>query len=169
MSTSRTIIGLTIIALGVLMFGQQFHWWFVSFERWWPIFVLLPGLGFFVTGVKRAGALIPATTLTILGLYFMFEVWTNWSTATVTAFIYPLSVGLGFLLTAERSTKGASGLRFVMWILFASAAVTLISALGQTRYWPILLIMLGVALILRPRDFLRQRENVHPTSETTGQ
>lgn len=156
MYTSRTSIGLAIIAVGVLLFGQQYHWWWFSFEQWWPLFVVLPGLGMFASATmsgqtKRAGIFIPASILTILGLYFFFETWTSWATASTTAFIYPLSVAIGFLLASEKATHGRGGLRFVMWLCLIAAGITLLATVGQTKYWPIALIILGLALMFRPR------------------
>ena len=80
---SKVIYGLLFLAIGVLLifgvFDDRNIWEFI-----WPLFILVPGLSmeldyFANRSPKKVGELVPGGILTILGLFFYFNIFTNFS------------------------------------------------------------------------------------------
>lgn len=153
MSTIRRWVGVLIITVGVISLGQVLRIPLISFFRWWPVFLLIPGFGLF--GRRSIGPFginrIVASILTVLGLYFFFEVWTGWTTATVTAWMYPLSVGIGFLLASESDRAHQRVLQILMWACLLAVVIILFTVFALGAYWPYLCIVLGIFIIGKPK------------------
>ncbi len=62
-----------LLVYALLFFTCEVSGWDIL-ERLWPVFILAPGLGFFMlylTGRREAGLLVPATILTGISLVFL--------------------------------------------------------------------------------------------------
>jgi len=99
LSIANTFWGLLFIILGCLLVTDRiFNLHLFSAYRFWPIFVITPGLifevAYFVTK-KAPGILVPGGILTVLGILFYFESFTDWVFAAYTWPIYLLAVAIG--------------------------------------------------------------------------
>ena len=144
------IIGIVLIGLGLLFIIGRFVD-FGGIGRLWPLFMFIPVAALSATLIKdpknHAGALIPITILTFLGVYFLWLNYTDWSRVAQTWPNFIIAPGLGvlasWLITRERSQ-------------LASAVVILI--LGTAMYARIIMsnlgmrvdrfVLLGILLIL---------------------
>lgn len=165
-NVGNLVVALVLIGLGALfLLGQFFKFNFWSFA--WPMFIIVPGLLFFVgmvLGGKSAGGLaIPGSIVTMVGLILLyqntFNHWESWAYAW--ALIFPTSVGIGLMIQGTWSNKPdllRSGRQMfsVGIIIFVVAAaffelVIGISGRGSiaSYVWPVLLIGLGIYLLLR--------------------
>lgn len=80
-NVSKAIYGLLFLAIGILLifgvFDDRNIWDFI-----WPLFILVPGLSmeldyFANRNTNKVGELVPGGILTILGLFFYFNIFTN--------------------------------------------------------------------------------------------
>jgi phosphatidylserine synthase len=123
--------------------------------KFWPVVLLIPGLAFWSMFLSRRqhkgteGVLIPGTILTLLGAYFMIESLTNYATVAQTSFIYTLIVGLAFFAAYYFGDR-SRGYLIPAWILLGVSALIMLSANARRETWPIILIIVGVWLIVRP-------------------
>ncbi len=172
-ATPNLIAGVALIVLGVVfILIQSVDMSFM--ETWWPLFVLGPGLLFFVTmfasGEKGGSLAIPGSILTTVGLIFFYQNatgdWASWSYAW--ALVAPGSVGVGlyiFGLWGHVPTLRPVGLGLSLagLVLFAGAAAFFEFVLGiggaseviGRVLWPSFLILAGTAFMLSP--WLRRR------------
>ena len=99
LSISSVIWGIFFILLGCLLVADRiFNLDLFNAYRFWPTFVIIPGLifeiAYFVTK-KAPGILVPGGILTVLGILFYFESFTDWSFSEYTWPIYLLAVAIG--------------------------------------------------------------------------
>ena len=151
--------GLVLILIGVLFLavqlipglrGQGFHW---------PLFVIGVGGFLFVLGLitKTPSLSIPACVVAGIGglLYWQFLTgrWESWSYAWA---LIPGFVGLGMLLTGllgerrQEMFRGGISLLVISLVLFVIFGSFLGGYFGLGEYWPVLLIVLGLFLLIRP-------------------
>ena len=160
-----SIVGLIFIGLGIIFaLGQIFQVNFLQF--FWPFFVIVPGLMFFVGMVaagKPGGPLaIPGSIVTTVGLILLFDsltgMWHNW--AYVWALIFPTSIGAGMVIAGRWSDSRemrANGRRVftIGAIIFLAFGAFFELVLNISRnpvvpyLWPALMIVVGVLLLLR--------------------
>jgi hypothetical protein len=145
----------------------------VDLEKLWPGFLLLAGVAFWLQylfgGDRDPGLVFVGTLATLLGLFFFLftlEVelpWEfenlsgpmKWDDNAVLWPVYPLVVGIGLLvLSIFDQDWGAFGVGLVAVVVGVFA---LIFTLGRpdgleelAQFWPILLIIFGIGLLLRP-------------------
>jgi hypothetical protein len=166
---AATVGGIVLVGLGVLFLVQQA----VGFDLGrfgWPVFVLLPGLGFllaFAMGRRgTAGMAVPGCVLTTIGLILIlqntFELWQTWAYAWA---LIPASVGLGLRLQGERLNqprviKTGTGmlegflLAFVVLAAFFELILDLSHFVGgglRGTLGPAVLILAGIYLLMRRR------------------
>ena len=184
------IFGLILIGLGTVFLLAQFL--NISFWRFfWPFFIIIPGLLFFLGMVmagKSAGPLaIPGSIVTTFGLILLYQSVTNhWASwAYVWALIFPTSVGIGLIIHGAWSeqpnvrNQGMGWLRTGM-ILFAIGGVFFEFIVGISGLrisdvaGSVLLIVIGVYLLLRAGGLRLVRtaspkldEQTPPSVETT--
>ena len=136
MKRYSTFPGLLLIVAGVLLLASnlgifRFNWAFI-----WPLFLLGPGLSFefsYFTTRRNPGVLVPGGILTLYGVFFYFNMLTNWSfmDSLWPIFILGPSVGLfqlylfggrdrGILIAS--SILGFISLSFLTISLFGFAA-----------------------------------------------
>jgi hypothetical protein len=157
---------LLLILAGVVILALQFvpgwqEW--VSAERGWPLIVVGAGAALFVIGLA---ADIPALGVPacivggIGGLLYWQNATGHWETWAYAWALIPGFVGIGVILAALlegkwRDLGGGAWLIFISLVLYAVFASFLggVSVLGP--YWPALLIVLGIALLVRRLAFAR--------------
>ena len=168
----RPIVGVGLVIVGGLFLLAQvgvalpaFSWHYL-----WPLFVLIPGLllfvGMFQGGKQAAGAAVPASVVTMVGLILLYQNSTNhWhSWAYVWALIAPTSIGIGQMIAgwwggqpavvrAGRRLVNAGIALFVIFAVFFELVLN-ISGFGRSFggiVLPVLLIAAGAGLIARER------------------
>jgi hypothetical protein len=157
---------LLLILAGVAILALQFvpgwqEW--VSAERAWPLIVVGAGAALFVIGLAAdiPALAVPACIVGGVGclLYWQNATghWESWSYAWA---LIPGFVGIGIILAAlaegrARDLAGGAWLIFISLVLFAVFGSFLggVSVFGP--YWPVLLIVLGLALLVRRLAFAR--------------
>ena len=160
MSKSGVFGGLFLVVVGGLLLANNLgEWHMFSMERLWPIFVLISGLVFelgYFSRDRNTGFLVPGGILTIMGLLFFFETFTDWQFAAFTWPIYPLAVAIGLFQLYIFSGRPRALLAPV-FILTAVTGVAIATMFINTiQQWinlglvfPILLVLAGLLLILR--------------------
>lgn len=160
------IIGVLLVALGIVfllasLLGNN------VVGTWWPLFIIVVGLLFFVPLFLREASwgafAIPGSVLTMTGLVLLFQnffdAWQTWAYAW--ALIAPFSVGVGLYIFGTHATqpglKDAGGVvmkvglvLFLLFGFFFEGLVGVSGSLSLRIVWPILLILLGVWIMLRP-------------------
>ncbi len=177
MSVNRSNIGvvaagLILTGIGVLfllgqIFNQSAFWHF-----FWPFAVIGFGALFFVAmlagGKSMAFMAIPGSIVTVSGLMLLFQNltsdWVSWSYGwTVTL----ISVGLGiFLMGAyegneQRRQAGISVMKVgaILFVIFGAIFGMIFSFFGPRQYFfPVLLILLGVYLVISRIGLFRTRK-----------
>ncbi|WP_392486189.1 LiaF transmembrane domain-containing protein [Haloimpatiens sp. FM7315] len=160
MKKTSTIWGFVFIAFGaVLLLNQFFPNNIINIEYLWPVFVLIPGLsmeiGYF-SKKKNPGVLVPGGILTVIGILFFFEVFTDWRFSEYTWPFYLLSVAFG-LLQLYLFSKRNKGLLIPIAILTVIALSSFLSMifnnfLGWVDYSlvvPIIFILFGVYILAK--------------------
>jgi len=155
------IVSMILIGLGVLiLFGQVLH-----IGALWPLFIIVPGLMFFVGmafGGKAAGPLaIPGSIVTMVGLILLAQSWLDHFESWVYAWaLIPVAVGIGMVIHGmwsgdERTAHNGRRVMTIGMIIFLTmgAFFELIFNLSKTEVggyiWPILMIGAGVFLLAR--------------------
>jgi hypothetical protein len=181
--TNRTslVFGGLLIGLGVLfLIGEIFR--VNVWEYAWPMFILIPGLIFFgITvsgGPSSAGFAIPASIITTVGLIFFFQALTGHyaSWAYAWTLIFPTAVGLGMFIMGSQSDdesmrkqgKGFLRAGLVLFVLLGfifEAIFRMGDSFLSRLFWPSVIILFGVYLILRQAGLFRSTTPVKPAVE----
>lgn len=165
---SSILGGLLLILLGLVFLSFQLFpdlWGGFRIEMSWPLIVVGVGLFLLVFGlaIGEAGMAIPACIVAGIGgiLYWQnmtgrFETWAYaWT-------LIPGFVGVGTILSGilggtklRESLEGGLGMILTSAVMFAIFGTFLggLNLFGE--YWPVLLILLGLILLIR--SFLRRR------------
>lgn len=158
---SRLTVGVILILLGIWFLALQI---FPGLQAWaqvqlgWPLIIVAVGaiLGLIGLLAGTPAMAIPACIVAGIGgiLYWQNATgdWTSWSFAWA---LIPGFVGLGILLASvlgDRSQSASSGawLILISLTLFAFFGSFLGGAALFGPYWPALLILLGIILLIRP-------------------
>jgi len=147
MSTSigrNAKVGITLIVLGVFFLLHNLN--IIRIHEWWPIILMLGGLGFFLVWFSdrtQTGLLLPAAILFVLGCQFLF-LNADWP-------IYVLAPALGFWLMYLLGQKD-TGLLIPAFILTVIALVGWFEGSVMEVLWPVLFIVLGVVLLFLGRS-----------------
>jgi hypothetical protein len=151
--------GVILILIGGLLFAAQVMPDFIP-DFWrvfsWPWIIVGVGLFLLALGavVGEPGLAVPATIVGgiggILAYQFYSNDWTSWSYIWA---LIPGFVGLGIvlmnLLGGDASIKDGGRLLMISFILLAVFG-SFFGAMGMAgKYWPVLLILLGVFLFGR--------------------
>ncbi len=164
----RMIAGVALIVLGVgFIVTQNLELDFLS--TWWPLFVLVPGVAFFlmmlVSGEKGGALAIPGSIISTLGMLLLYQNltgdWASWSYAW--ALLAPGSVGVGLLIFGAWSHIASLrpvglGLSIAGVVLFIGAAAFFEIVLGVGGagaivgrvLWPAFLILAGAVIMFSP-------------------
>ena len=160
MNKSGVFGGLILVVAGAMLLANNLGSWnLFSMERWWPLFVLVPGLIFewgFFTGERNPGLLVPGGILTTIGLLFFFETFTDWQFAAYTWPGYPLAVAIGLFQLYLFSGRPRGVLVPVFILTVVSAVAFIAMFMNAMQRWvnlglvlPILLVVAGLLLIFR--------------------
>ncbi len=167
------VISIILILLGLWFLAVEFVPWlsaWVGGDRGWPLTIVAVGLGLFIVGLVTGapGMSVPACIVGGIGglLYWQNATghWESWAYAWA---LIPGFGGVGTmlmgLLSGQWRTVGAGAWTlFVSLVLFAVFG-SFLGGLGLFgAYWPALLIMLGVLLLVRA--LLAPRPKVTPVT-----
>lgn len=154
MKVSDFIIGLGLIILGAIFLFENFGYIEFDFQVMWPLLLILGGLSFWI-GYFRSrqdyGLLMPGTILIVYGLMFWFcaiEGWWNLE------YLWPgfmLAPGLGFVFMYLFGRK-EKGLLIPAGILIGMSAIFAFRYTTVLRFWPVVLIGIGIYLIYKHSD-----------------
>ena len=159
--------GAILILVGAVLFAAQVLPDFMP-DFWeifsWPWIVIGIGLVLFVLGaaVGEPGMAVPATIMSGLGGILAYQWYTgDWQSWSYIWTLIPGFVGIGIvlmsLLGGDASLKDGSTLMFISFIMLAVFG-SFFGAVGMAgRYWPVLLILLGVVLMIR--TFFNKKES----------
>ena len=159
--------GSILILVGAVLFSAQVLPDFMP-DFWeifsWPWIVIGIGLVLFVLGaaVGEPGMAVPATIMTGLGGILAYQWYTgDWQSWSYIWTLIPGFVGIGIILMSllggNASLKDGTTLMFVSFIMLAVFG-SFFGAVGMAgRYWPVLLILLGVVLMVR--TFFTKKES----------
>ena len=171
LGSTRIVVGGIIIVAGLLLLlGRLID---LDLGVLWPLFVLIPGVVFLVSGLAAApggpgtAATVTGSQMTGLGLLLLFQnitgLWQTWAYAW--ALVWPTSIGLGLAargtLSAEESTA-RSGLKtalvgFIMFVVGFAFFEGILNISGSSLGWfgdlalPALLIGTGLIVMFRRR------------------
>ena len=158
---TNIILGLLLILAGTLFLAQQYYpalriWEYFTFS--WPWYVIGAGALLLLLGllVGAPGMAVPATIVAgIGGLLYWQQSAGDWRSWAYTWTLIPGFVGLGIILEGLLAGKLRGGLRAGGLLVVLSAILFLVfsSFLGGPAllgvYWPALLILIGLWLIIR--------------------
>jgi hypothetical protein len=161
------VLGWALVGLGALFLVFQVLG--VSLiSVFWPFFIIIPGLLFFVgmiMGGKSASPLaIPGSVITGTGLLLFYQAitghWASWAYAWS---LYPGFVGVGIIIHCAWSGRRESmssgvrliGISAVMFLILGAFFELFLNISGDNPMgnvmWPGLVILVGVFLLLRGR------------------
>jgi len=144
---SNTALGIFLILLGGLFLLIQLNYF--DWGNFWPLIIVCIGLAFmvgFFMDQRNYGLLMPASVLLIIGLLFTYLTLTGWGSMEDLWPTFILAPGIGFLLMALYAPK-PNKLWFPGSILIVVATVFYARFWDYLRYWPVILIILGLYLI----------------------
>jgi hypothetical protein len=161
-SRSRFISGAVLVLLGILFLAIQLipglsSW--IRIEYSWPLIIIGVGVMLLLLGliVNAPGMAVPACIVGGIGglLYYqnLTGDWESWAYAWA---LIPGFVGIGTILMGllghdtRKSLEGGIWLVLISLVLYAIFGSFLggINVLG--KYWPTLLILMGLLMLIRP-------------------
>jgi hypothetical protein len=159
--TSLTF-GIILILLGALflvfqLFPQLGQW--IKWSTGWPLIIVGVGLVFLVSAVLSgaSGLAIPGSIIGgVGGLMWWQNMTGNWNSWAYAWALIPGFVGVGIILNGLLSGRVRDALTGGGWLIMISLIMFFIfgSFLGGMElfgaYWPVLLIILGVFVLVRP-------------------
>jgi len=151
MKLSDFLIGIGLVILGVIFLFDNFGYVRVEFWRIWPVLVILGGLGFWVGFFRNRedyGLIMPGTILVIYGLMFFYCAIAGWWHMEHVWPGFMIGPGIGFFLMYLLGPK-EKGLLIPAGILTGIGLVFMFQRTSLLRYWPVVLIIIGVVLILK--------------------
>ena len=158
---SRIFIGLILIILGAWFLARQF---FPDLQIWsqmnltWPLLLVGLGIFLFIFGLlsQTPGMAVPAAIVTGIGglLYWQNETgnWSSWAYAWA---LVPGYVGVGSILAGllgenpRKSILDGINLILISLVLFTIFSTLLGGPVTLGLYWPLLLILFGLWILIR--------------------
>ena len=154
--------GVLLVLLGAWLLAVQFvpgldSWLDIEFS--WPLIIIGVGLFLFVFGllVGEPGMAVPASIVTGIGALLYYQNATgNWESWAYAWTLIPGFVGIGAIIAGLLGEDRNKSVRDGLNLLVISAVLFLVfgSFLGGLDllgdYWPVLLILLGAWLLIRP-------------------
>lgn len=152
--------GAILILLGVLgLLDGLLNLNLLTMGNFWPAIIL--GIGFifeygYFSDKKNPGLLVPGGIMTVLGLLFFFETFTDWNFSEYTWPIYILAVAFGLFQLYIASGKPV-GLLIPISILSGISFIFILIMIynrffwqyGIQLFWGVLLIAAGILVIVR--------------------
>ena len=156
---NNIVLGIILILVGAFFFAQQLIPGMQDLVEWsWPLLVVTAGglfLVFAIAGNNPDMAVPGAIIGGIGGLLYWQEMTGNWDSWAYAWTLIPGFVGLGVILQgllAGRARQGLSSGGFLVLIsltLFTIFASTFGSSQLAAVFWPVLLILLGLWILVR--------------------
>ncbi len=158
---SDLVIGIILLLIGGWFLAAQFNLVpslneMINLQYRWPLIVVGVGVLLFILGLiaRSPGLSVPACIVGGIGaeLYYT-NLTSNWGAWTYLWTLIPGFVGVGILLSTLLGGEDKSGFREGLRLLLISAILFVIFFIifsGQanlTRYWPVLLILVGLWVI----------------------
>jgi hypothetical protein len=160
---SDLVIGIILLLIGALFLAAQFDIVpnlneIINIQYQWPMIIVGVGVLLFILGLltRNPGMSVPACIVGGIGgiLYFTNStgMWGAWAYLWT---LIPGFVGIGIILSTllggEEKTGYREGLRLILVsvILFAIFFMLLSGQANITRYWPILIILAGIWVIIQ--------------------
>ncbi|HPB47789.1 MAG: hypothetical protein KBG82_00770 [Spirochaetes bacterium] len=145
----RQILGIILLILGVLLLLSYMYNWKIEL---WPYSILVLGIFFFImAGKTNPDLYIPATMLILSSLFFIYNIFTNWQNHNKLWPSYILMVSISFFV-ATFLGKQKSFLAGAFILLIVSLCLFFV-AFKVLTFWPVLLIILGLWIILDKNIF----------------
>ncbi len=158
--------GLFLILLGTYLLAQKLHWIDLGWLHIYPILILFAAARSYKNyyQFKRSNSLFNFVFLSLVGLFFLirnFELIPFWPIETAWP-IFLVSAGFGFLALFFRHTRSGFDLAFGSTLVLLGMTIFLNNlALIRIQFladlWPIIFIIIGIALI---------RNSLKPAAET---
>jgi len=142
--------GIVLILLGLFFFAINFFR--IDFSNIWPVVLLVPAAVFFAMFVRdrrQYGFLMPATILTVYAVLFFICQNYDWNLMARLWPAFILAPGLG-LLAMYLFGKNDPGLLIPASILVGVSGVFFVIANGFPEYWPAILVLIGIIILIRP-------------------
>ena len=155
---SNLAIGLILVLVGAYFLGRQFFPDFVLFRTvTWPMIVIGVGALLLVLGLLsgQPGMAVPAAVVGgIGGLVYFQNATGNWESWAYAWTLIPGFAGLGGLLAALLGDNPRQSVRWGINSILTSLVLfaifyTIFSGKGLGIYWPVLVIVLGVWLLIQ--------------------
>jgi hypothetical protein len=163
---SNYTVGIFLILLGVFFLCVQLG--FVNWDNFWPLILIVGGLLFFLgflVNHKNFGLLMPGTILLVIGVLFIYTNQGYWHRMDELWPTFVLAPGLGFLLMFIFGPKGNS-----LWIpatvLIVLACLFYGRLWGIFRYWPVILIAVGLYLLVKGLNIQKGPASQDPSDFT---
>jgi len=158
---SNFAVGVILILVGGWFLAVQImpdlsDWFWSIFE--WPFVIIGVGIFLLIFGLLAGtpGLAVPASIIIGIGAILAYQNATsNWVSWSYIWTLIPGFVGVGVMLSSLLGEGGREGFRSGLSLLFISAILFLIfsSIMGANPlgdWWPILLILLGLWLLIQP-------------------
>lgn len=162
-NTKPLIAGIILIAIGLVILADNLGIFFLSWDTFWPWFMVIGGVMFFLGWMndrEKYGLLMPASILLVYGFLFLYSAYDGWWRMDELWPFFLIGPGIGFLLMYFLGKK-ENGLLVPATILLGLGSVFLIGSGTPRFFWPILLILLGILLLFKSRG---KQEEI-PTAE----
>lgn len=152
---NRWVFGLLLIIVGIFLIVNYTLNWNLNL---WPLALIIPGL-FFLFGASKenSGLYVPAIILIFLGIFFFFNLATNWVYHQYLWPLYVFSVSLAFYVTVIFGKNKD---------FYVPANILLIITIGLFfislklfKFWPVVLIILGLWIILDSKNFKKSAKS----------
>jgi len=161
------VIGLALIVLGGVLLAARFLPGLQEFGWQWPLIIIGIGVFLLVLGLvtRTPGLAIPACIVGGIGGLLYWQVVTNrWDSWSYAWTLIPGFVGVGMVVAGLLESRGQRGemlrgggtLILISLILFAIMGSFLGGLFGLGKYWPVLLIVLGLFLLVQPFLFRKR-------------
>ncbi|HTY01493.1 MAG TPA: hypothetical protein VMG09_15825 [Bacteroidota bacterium] len=153
---SRSVVpGVVLIVLGLLFFANNLLR--MDFTGFWPVFLLIPAVVFVIVYIRdrrQYGVLMPATILTVYAALFFACQNGGWGQMSELWPTFILAPGLGFFVLYLFG-KREPGLLIPASILTGLSVIFFFTLSGFPEYWPSILILIGLVILLRPATWRR--------------
>lgn len=163
---SNYTVGIVLILLGIFFLCVQLG--FVNWDNFWPFVLIVGGLLFylgFLVNRRNFGLLMPGTILLVIGFLFFYTNQGHWYRMDELWPTFILAPGLGFILMYIFGPKGNT-----LWIpatvLIVLACLFYSRLWGIFRYWPVILILVGLYLLVRGLNFPKEPKSTDPADFT---
>lgn len=154
--------GVLLILFGIAFFVLQLSpnlWGWINPEYGWPLIVVAVGIGLFLFAVLAnvPGLAIPGSIVTGIGSILYWQNATgNFETWEYVWALIPGFAGIGIILMGLLGDRRRHNIESGLWLVLISAVLfigfaSFFGALGTLGiYWPLVLVVLGLLMLVRP-------------------